>query len=178
MKENQMKHRITAAAFSAALLAPGLIASPATADETCRPGAQVREMVADFVASIQDDVQSDRARAATRLALVESLRTYRGARADNAQERRELGQQISALARQQSNADTRLGGKALSAAILALTEQRERGGTFNAEERQELRGAIAGLKRAIVNRADTAAEGEQLAAAIRDIVQQFPCKPA
>jgi hypothetical protein len=173
-----MKTRITAAAFSAALLAPGLIAAPAAADETCRPGAQVREMVAAFVADIRDDVQSDRARAATRLALVESMRTFRGARADTAEERRGLGEQISALARQQNDAATRVEGKALAAAILALTERRERGGTFNAEERQELRGAIAGLKRAIVNRADSAAEGEELARAIRDLVQQFTCKPA
>lgn len=173
-----MKTRLTAAVFSAALLAPGLIASPAAADETCQPGAQVRQMVADFVASIQDDVQSDRARAATRLALVESLRTFRGSRADTAEERKDLGQQISALARQQSDAATRVEGKALATAILALTEQRERGGTFNAEERQELRGAIADQKRAIVNRADNAAEGEELAQAIREIVQQFTCKPA
>jgi hypothetical protein len=173
-----MKTRLTAAVFSAALLAPGLITSSAAADETCRPGAQVREMVADFVASIKDDVQSDRARGATRVALVESLRTFRGAQADTPEERRDLGQQISALARQQNNAETRLEGKALATAILALTEQRERGGAFNAEERQELRGSIATLKRAIVNQADTAAEGDQLAQAIRALVQQFTCKPA
>jgi hypothetical protein len=173
-----MKTRITAAAFSAALLAPGLIAAPAAADETCRPGAEVRELVAAFVADIKDDVQSDRARAATRLALVESMRTFRGERAETAAERRGLGEQISAIARRQSETENRVEGKALAALILALTEQCHGGPSFNAEERQELRGAIAGLKRAIVNRADTAAEGESLAEQIRAIVQQFPCKPA
>ena len=173
-----MKTRLTAAVFSAALLAPGLIASPAAAEATCQPGAQVREMVADFVASIKDDVPSDSARAATRLALVESLRTFRGAQAATPEERKELGQQISALARQQSDPATRLEGKALATAILALTEQRERGGTFTAAEQQELRASIASLKSALVNQADSAAEGDQLAQAIRDLVQQFTCKPA
>ena len=173
-----MKTRITAAFLSTALLAPGLIAGPAAAVETCRPGAEVRAMVADFVASIQNDVQSESARAATRLALVESLRTFRGARADTADERNELGKQISALARKQSDAQTRVEGKALAAAILALTEQRRGGGTFTAPERQELREAVADLKRAIVNRADNAAEAEAFGQQIRDLVQQFTCRPA
>jgi hypothetical protein len=173
-----MKTRIAAAAFSGALLAPGLIAAPAVADETCRPGAEVRDLVAAFVADIKADVRSDRARAATRLALVESMRTFRGERATTAAERRGLGEQISAIARRQSETENRVEGQALAAAIVALTEQRRGGPSFNAEERQELRGAIASLKRSIVSRADTAAEGEELAQAIREIVQQFPCKPA
>jgi septal ring factor EnvC (AmiA/AmiB activator) len=173
-----MKTRIPAAVFSAALMAPAFIASPAAADDACRPGAEVRALVADFVASIQDDVKSQSARAATRLALVESVRTFRGARADTAAERKGLGEQISALARQLSEAENRVERKALIAAIHALTEQRHGGPGFTAEERQQLRGAIAGLKRALVHRADTPSEGRQLADAIRAIVQQFPCKPA
>jgi septal ring factor EnvC (AmiA/AmiB activator) len=173
-----MKTRFAAAACSAALLAPAFIAAPVAADDACRPGVEVRAMVADFVASLQDDVRSKSARAATRLALVESVSTFRGTRADTAAERKGLGQQISALARQLSDAETQVERKALTAAILALTEQRHGGPNFTAEERKELRGAIAGLKRAIVHRADTAAEGRQLADAIRAIVQQFPCKPA
>lgn len=174
-----MKTRVTAAALSAALLTPGLIAGPASAaPATCRPGAEVRTMVDEFVTSIQDDVKSESARAATRLALVESVRTFRGERAATAADSQGLGEQISALARQQKNAETRLEGKALAAAILALTEQRQRGGNFTAAEQQELRGAVADLRRAIVNRADNAAEADAFGQKIRAIVQQFPCKPA
>ena len=50
-EEPEMTTRITAAFLSAALLAPGLIAGPAAATETWRPGAEVRAIVADFVAS-------------------------------------------------------------------------------------------------------------------------------
>jgi septal ring factor EnvC (AmiA/AmiB activator) len=173
-----MKTRITAAALSAALLTPALIASPAAADEVCRPGADVRVMVKDLVTSIQDDVRSQSARAATRLALVESVRTFRGARADTAAERKGLGKEISAYARQLGDAENQVERKALVAAILALTEQRHGGPNFTAEERKELRGAIADLRRAIVKRADTAAEGRKYGHAISAIVQQLSCKPA
>lgn len=173
-----MKNRITAAAFSAALLIPAFIASPAAADDACRPGAEVRVMVKDLVTSIHDDVKSQSARAATRLALVESVRTFRGAHADTAAERQGLGEEISKLARQLSDAENQVERKALIAMILALTEQRHGGPSFTTDERQELRGAIADLRRAIVKRADTAAEGRKYGHAISAIVQQLSCKPA
>lgn len=171
-----MKIRSGAAAtLAGALLSAGLMTAPATADETCRSRAEVRGMVADLVAEIRDDVRSRPARAATRLALVESMRTFGGDRATTARERRALGQEIAALARRQSETQNRVEGRALATAIQALTEQRERGGTFTAQERKELRGDIAALRRALVQRADSRAEARRIATAVRALVQQFTC---
>lgn len=172
-----MNVRTAALTVSSALLSAGLVAAPAAADESCRSSSEVRGMVAAFVADIRDDVKSDRARAATRKALVQSMRTYRGERADTAVERRALGEQISSLARQQRNTQNAVEKRALATAILALVEQRERG-RFTAAERKELRGSVAGLKRAVASRADNADERAEIAAAIRQIVQQYTCSPA
>lgn len=169
---------IGASVLTSALLTAGLAAAPAAADESCSPSSEIRELIATFVADIRDDVKAKDARAATRLALVESMRTLRGERAETRQERRGLGEQISALASQQRDSENRVEGRALSAAIVALTEQRERRGRLTAEERKELKGAIAGLEAAVVARADETGEGEDLSTAIREIVRRSTCKPA
>lgn len=134
-------------------------------------------MVSAFVADIRDDVKSDRARGATRKALVQSMRTFRGEQAQTRAERRELGQQISALARQQRHTNNAVEKRALATAVLALVEQRERG-RLTAGERKEMRGSIARLERAVKNRADNAGERAEIATAIRQIVQQYTCSAA
>lgn len=166
-----------ASTLSAALMSAVAVATPAVAGESCGRGSEVRELVATFVGDIRDDVKSKEARKATRLALVESMRTFRGERADSRAERRGLGQEISDLARQQRDAENRVEGQALAAAILALTEQRERS-KFRAGERKELKGSVSDLEAAIVDRADSQGEGEEISAAIRELLQQFTCKPA
>jgi plasmid stabilization system protein ParE len=168
---------LTAAAVIAAGLTPVAYASPVSAADPCVSGAEVRAQIAELVAGLTDDVRSDAARAATRKALVESLRTYRGARADTAEERRQLGLQIAALARRQSQTENRVEGRALSAAILALVEQREVG-RFTAEEREELRVSLVQLRRAVVARTSNAAEGLEVAEAFKALHAQFTCRPS
>ena len=169
--------RSAAAALTGVLMAGGIAVAPAQAADPCRPGSEVRAMVAAFVAGLHDDVRSERARAATRTALVESMRTFRGQRADTPAERRGLGEQVSALAKRQRETSNPVEKRALATAVLALVEQKERG-RFTPGEQQQLRDSIAALRRVLVSRADSAAEGAELAAAIRELVQQFTCSPA
>jgi nucleoid-associated protein YejK len=174
-----MRSRPAATAVASALMSATLVASasPAAADQTCKSSGEVGQMISAFVADLRDDVKSKRARAATRTALVESMDTFRGERAETAAERRELGEQIAALARRQKQTGNPVEKRALATAVLALVEQRERG-PFTAAERKELRGSIAALRRAITNRADGAQEREEISAAIRAIVQQYTCAPS
>ena len=165
------------AVLSAALSSLTGLAPAFAASETCVSGAQLRAQVQELVAGLRDDVRSKQARAATKAALVESMRTYRGDRADSPAERRALGQEIAALARRQSQTTNRVEGKALAAAILALTEQRERG-RFTAEERKELRSGLGVLQRAVVARTSSGAEGRQVAAAFKALHEQFTCTPS
>ena len=160
------------------LVATGIVsASPATAAEPCVSGAEVRAQVHELVASMRDDVQSRAARRATKRALVEAMRTYRGARADTADERNALGQQIAALARRQSDPATRVEGRALALAIVALTEQRERGPRFTENERDDLTAAKTRLRRAAVAQTSNGVEGQKVAAAFKALHTQFTCTP-
>jgi hypothetical protein len=164
---------LSMAAASALVLS--LSSASASAAEPCVSGAQVRSDVAELVADLRDDVKSSAARSATAHALGDALHTFRGVDADTAAERRELGEEISALAQQLNDAENLVERKALVADILALTEQRERG-AFTDEERAELRAAVVRLKSTIVDRTDSRAEGQAVAAAFRDLHEQFNCR--
>jgi hypothetical protein len=107
-------------------------------------------------------------------ALVETVRTFRGANADTAAERSALTEQILALAHQLKDATTAVERKALALEIKALNEQRDRGG-ITAEERAELRLALTALKNALVNRTDTAGEGQAVVAFVKSLQAQFAC---
>jgi hypothetical protein len=157
-------------------LAPTSSASTASSADPCVSGQAVREQVHALVAGLHDDVHSKAARSAIRLELVQSMRTFRGARAETPEERKGLGKEISALASAQRDANTRLEGKALAAAIKALVEQRERG-RFTASERDDLRAANRAVKRLTVAKVDGRAEGQAVAAAFRAIHEQFSCRP-
>jgi hypothetical protein len=150
--------------------------APATANAVgCASASEVRTQVADLVHSLRDDVKSRPARAATGDALVEAVRTFRGAKADTAAERRGLGEQISALAQQLQAAGSLVERKALIAEIRALTEEREKG-AFTAEERARLRAAVAALKDALVASTDNRAEARQVSTAVRGLQGQFGCQ--
>ena len=159
----------------AAMCVGGLVPAAAAA-EPCVSGAEVRAQIQELVAGLRDDVKSQRARAATKAALVDSLRTFRGYRADSAEERQELGQEISALARRQSETNSRVEGRALAASIVALTEQRERG-RFTADERDELRASLRSLRNAVVAKTSSDAERQQVADAFKALHEQFTCTP-
>lgn len=167
---------LVACVVVAAVFVPAF-APVAAAAEPCVSGAEVRAQVQALVESVRDDVRSHRARAATKSALVESMRTYRGERADSAEERRALGEQISTLARRQADTENRVEGRALAAQILALTEQRETRGRFTVEEREELRDSLRSLRRTVVSRTSSKAEGQEVADAFRALNAQFTCTP-
>jgi hypothetical protein len=166
---------LVAVATLAAGIAPAGSATASPADP-CVSGAAVREQVHSLVASLRDDVHSKAARSAIRVELVQSMRTFRGAKADTAAERRALGQEISALASAQRDASTRLEGKALATAIKALVEQRERG-RFTAAERKDLKAANRAVKKSTLRHVDGKVAGQRVAAAFKAIHEQFICKP-
>lgn len=167
--------RIASVASAAALVFALAPATATAAAAACASRSEVRTQVTDLVHSLRDDVQSRPARSATAHALVEAIRTFRGVDADTAAERQGLGTEISALARQLKDAASLVERKALVAEIKALREQRERG-AFTAEERAELRAAVAALKGALVDSTDRRAEARAVSAAVRDLQAQFSCK--
>ena len=166
--------RIAGVATAAALFFP-LSPVAATAAESCASRSEIQMQVADFVHSLRDDVTSRSARSATVDALVETVRTFRGANAETAAQRSALTQQILGLAQQQKDATSPVERKALALEIKALNEQRDRGG-ITAEERAELRLALAALKNALVESTDTTAEGQAVVAFIRTLQAQFACR--
>jgi hypothetical protein len=173
------RSRFGAAAVAALVLSAGAPLATATGNDAapCVSGAEVRAQVHALVAGLRDDIRAKSTRAQVAAALVETLKTSRGAQADTPQERRELGQEIAALAKQLSSAPDRVARKAIVLEILALTEQRQRG-PLTVEERAEIKAAVAALRRAVVARTDGGAEGPQVAAAFKALHEQFVCKPA
>ena len=165
--------RIVSVASAAALV---LSVSPATASAAgpCASRSDVRMKVAELVHSMRDDVQSRSARSATAKALVEVDRTFRGAKADTAAERRGLGEQISAYARQMHDMAGPVERKALIALMHALTEERERG-AFTAAERAGLRADVAALKEVLVGKTDRPAEARGVSADVRYLQSQYGC---
>ena len=95
------------------------------------------------------------------VAIVVGGNTFRGADAGTAAERRGLGMEIAALARQLKDAPDRVARKAIIVQIRALTEQRERG-AFTDAERAQLKEAVAALKNAGIAKTDGGAEGAAL----------------
>ena len=168
--------RIASMAAASALL---LSFSPVSAGAAggaaaCAPRSEVRGQVSDLVAGLRDDVKSAQGRSALAHALVEALHTFRGDDADTAEERRVLGQEVSALAAEMREENGKVEAKALVAWLKAIHEQRERG-AFTAEERAELRAALDALRNAVVAKADKGAERQDVAAAVRAILAELAC---
>lgn len=174
-----MKTRVRVAAVAAATLMTSTLGfvGPVQATESCVSGAEVRTRVHALVSSLRDDVKSPSTRSALAAALVDTLKTFRGAEASSPAERRELGQEIAALARQLKDANTRVARKAIVLEILALTDQR-RQGPLTTAEKTALDAAVAALKQAVVAKTDGGAEGRAVAAAFKSLHAQFVCTPA
>lgn len=164
-------------AASAGLLLSTSMVTPAHAEGPCMTGEQVRDHVAGLVAELRPEVPSSETRTAIRAALIETVATFGGERAATAQERRALGEEISALARTLRDTDNRVRRSGLALEIMALTEQRERG-RFTAEEHKELRGAYADLRRAVVRRVDDAEQRSSVADSFRTLAEQLSCHSA
>jgi hypothetical protein len=137
-------------------------------------GAEVRQQVAAFVHGLRDDVKSSDARVAVRGAFLESVKAARGVKAETPKERRALGAQISALAKQLRDAPGLVERKALIAEIHALQEQK-RQDRVSASDVRELRADVKPVKRAIIARVDGRAEGQQVATFVHDLMDQFAC---
>jgi hypothetical protein len=169
---------VAAAALTAATMVGTSIQASATEPaEPCASGADVRAQVHALVAGLQDDINSRSTRAHLAAALVDTLHTFRGAKAATAEERRELGLQIATLAKQLQEAQGLVARKAIVADILALTEQRE-AGRFTADERAQLNAAIAALENAVIAKTDTGVEGREVAEAFSSLHEQFTCSPS
>jgi hypothetical protein len=165
--------RIACVATAAAFLVP-LSTTAATAAESCASRSEIRTDIADFVHTLRDDT-SRAARSATADALVETVATFRGVNADTSAERSALTEEILALAHQLKDATNPVERKALALQIKALNEQRDRGG-ITAEERAELRRALAALRNALVNSTNTTAEAQAVATFVKGLVATFaPC---
>ena len=78
-----MKTRVRAAAVAAATLMTSTVGfmGPVQANESCVSGAEVRTQVHALVSSLRDDVKSPSTRSALAAALVQTLKTFRGAEA-------------------------------------------------------------------------------------------------
>jgi cell pole-organizing protein PopZ len=159
------------AAASAA--APVAISAPADAAR-CVSGEEIRQQVATFVHSLRDDVRSADARAAVRGTAVASVQAARGAKAQSPAERRALGEQISALAKQLQDAPGLVERKALIAQIHALQEQK-RQDRVSAKDIRGLEADLRAVKRAVTAKVDTPKEGRQVAAFVHGLIEQFDC---
>gem|GEM_PF-5647519 len=168
-----MKLRSLIAGAVVAATAPVLISSPAGA-AGCGSDAEIGQQVATFVQGLRDDVRSTDARAAVRGAFVESVKAARGEKAQTPAERRGLGEEISALARQLRDAPGLVERKALIAQIHALQEQKRQDRVSPSDVR-ELKADLRAVKRAVVARTDTPREDRQVAAFVRGLIAQLDC---
>ena len=169
----KIRSLVAGVAVAACATTPVVISAPADAAR-CVSGEEIRQQVATFVHGLRDDVRSPAARAAVRRAFAESVEAARGAKARTAEERRGLGEQISALAKQLEDAPGLVERKALIAAIHALQEQK-RQDRVSAGDVAELEAKVRAVKRAIAAKVDTPREGRQVAAFVHDLLEQFDC---
>ena len=169
-----MYRRLASTFVATALVAsPVVFAAPAQAAR-CVSGAEVRGQVAAFVHSLRDDVVSPTALKAVRGALVESVKTARGAHADTPHESRGLGKEISALARQLHTTDDPVERAALKAQIHALQEQK-RADHFSERDARRAEHDLIKLERRLEHATDSRGEGRQVAAFVHALMAQFNC---
>lgn len=170
-----MNRRLTLSAVAATLTLSLTAINPTSAIAArCLSGHEVRHEVSTFVHSLRDDVKSAHVRANVRAALVETARTARGAKADTPRERKGLGREISALARQLRTAENKVERAAIRAQIHALQEQKRADHT-SAKDVRKLRADVKRLTHRIEAKTDSRAEGRQVAAFAREFMAQFNC---
>jgi hypothetical protein len=169
----KVRFLVAGAVAAASATVPVVVSAPAEAAR-CVSGTEVRQQVATFVHGLREDVKASDARLAVRGAFVESVKATRGVKAETPEERRALGEQISALAKQLRDAPGLVERKALIAEIHAL-QQQKRQDRVSASDVQELVSDVKAVKRAIVAKVDTRAEGRQVAAFVHDLMGQLSC---
>jgi hypothetical protein len=178
--EALVNHRVlpVIATLVAALVLPATTSATASTSAPsaakCVSGTAVKQQVSTFVKSLRDDVKSANARRAAGAAFVQSVKAARGAKADTPAARSTMGQEISALAKQLKSATNVVERKALIAEIQALVDQKKSAPT-TATDVKTLRSDIHRLGRAIQHRTNTAAEGQQVADFVHNLLAQFDC---
>jgi hypothetical protein len=168
--------RSAAIATATTLVAVALSTVPvATASaHRCVSGADVRQQVSTFVHSLHGDSLTPKTRRAVKGALIESVKAARGAKADTPHENRGLGAEIRVLARQLGDTKDKVAHDALIAQIHALQDQKKAART-SGDDVQELRGDVRQLKRDLVAKANTDAQGRQVSAFVHALMAQFDC---
>jgi hypothetical protein len=170
-----MNRRVTWSAIAATAALSLTAFNPTSASAArCVSGQDVRQQVSTFVHSLRDDVKSQAVRKDVKAALVETAKTVQGVKADTNKERRGLGVEISALARQLKDQENRVDRAALITQIHALQEQK-RTDRVTAEDVTELKRDVKRLDRRLVAKTDTRAEARQVAQWARDFMAQFDC---
>jgi hypothetical protein len=163
---------MTAAAVAS--LAVSVLPAGDAAAQRCVSGAEVRGQVSAFVHGLHDEVTARQTRQAVKGALVESVRAARGAKADTQHESRGLGKEIRLLARQLKDANGKVEHDALIAQIHALQDQKKPSRT-TAGDVHILRADVSRLGRDLKAKADTHAQGRQVAAFVHALMGQFDC---
>lgn len=170
-----MKHAILGGLAATLLTASTALIAVAPADAArCVSGAEVRGQVAAFVHGLRDDVAESKTRAHVRQALVEAVRTARGAKADTPHEQRGLGAEISVLARQLHTAEDGVARAAIRAQIHALQEQKRADHVTHGEERAMKRD-LDRLAKKLAHATDSRGEGREVAAFVHALMAQFDC---
>jgi hypothetical protein len=165
--------RVASLAAASALV---VTLSPAAASAApCATRAEVREQIAELRSDMRDDVKSAQARSATAEAVREVIATFReAAEADTAEERENLGRQISAKLKEMRGTHNEVEKEALGLEIKALREDRERG-PLNAEDRAGLKAAYAELRGTVLAKADNGVERRELASDFRKLREAITC---
>lgn len=164
--------RVVSMAAASALV---VTLSPAAASAApCASRADVRAQIAELTSDMRDDVKSVHARSATADAVHEVIDVFRGAQADTAEERQNLGRQISARMKEMRESRNEVEKKALGLEVKALREERERG-KMSAEDRDGLKTAFAALRGTVLAKADRGVERRELAADFRVLRDSLTC---
>jgi hypothetical protein len=140
----------------------------------CLSGQEVRQNVSAFVHTLRDDVRSSEVRAEVKAALIQTSKAARGVKADTPKERKGLGAEISALARQLKDAENKVERAALVAQIHALQEQKRIDHT-TAKDLKKMRTDVKRLAKRLAAKTDSHAEGKQVAAFAHEFMAQFNC---
>jgi len=167
------RSRILSLAAASALAVTLSPAAPAAA-APCASRTEIHSMIADLRADMRDDVKSRHARSATADAVHEVIATFRGAQADNPEERRILGREISAKLREMRAARNQVEKKALGLEVKALRQQRQPGKMSRAD-RARLKATFAALRSAVLGKAETRPDRRQLQRDIQALREQITC---
>ena len=170
-----MSRRTPAITLAAAAVLAGSLAPISAASATpCASRADVHKQIAALRADMHDQIKSQHARSATADAVHEVIATFRGAQADNSQERQKLGRQISARLKELHATDNKVEKQALGLQVKALRQQRQKG-KLTSDERSSLKAAFAALKSAVVKKAHTDSAVKQLQGDFKALRGQISC---